>query len=72
MLLTGAYPRDAAKYRDPLQMVLEGEIIPIENRDEPIPKKLAAAVNKSLALDPEQRFPDADAMLDALAKISEE
>jgi serine/threonine-protein kinase len=58
-MLTGQLPRDLPRGVDPIQVVLEGKIVPIRRRDASIPKKLAEVIDRSLALKPQDRFQDA-------------
>jgi eukaryotic-like serine/threonine-protein kinase len=50
-MLTGLPPRDFGK-RDPLQVILQDEAVPILERDPNIPKPLAAVIDRALWEDP--------------------
>lgn len=67
-LLTGWLPRDFPEGKDPLLVVLDGDVIPIRKRDASIPKALAAAIDHALAVNQKIRFQDATEFRDALAK----
>jgi serine/threonine protein kinase len=67
-LLTGWLPRDFPKGKDPLLVVLDGDVIPIRKRDAGIPKPLATVIDRALHTNPRSRFQDATAMKDAMAQ----
>lgn len=48
---------------DPIIMVLEGVIVPIDKRLPAIPPFLANVINKAISIDPNQRYKDASEML---------
>jgi hypothetical protein len=68
-VLTGAYAREFPPKKDPVQVVLRDSPIPIRKRDANIPKNLASIVDRALADDPAERFADAGAMRQELAKL---
>ena len=68
-MLTGQLPRDFPRGVDPMEVVLGGRIVPIRERDADIPKKLAEVIDRSLAVNPKDRWQDAAQMLDALGKV---
>lgn len=55
----------AVKDSDFMTAVLNHDLIPLAERNPRIPRPLAAAVDRALARDPGQRYPDAAAMLAA-------
>ena len=66
-LLCGAFIFDLPE--DPVAafgQVLEGEPIPIRSRRVDVPERLAAVIAKGLSKDPADRFPSAEAMVEAL------
>jgi len=67
-LLTGEFPRDFGKGKDPFAVVLAGEIVPIRKRNREIPASVAAVIDKALSRDPYHRYKDGGDMRRALAK----
>ncbi len=65
-LLTGAFPFDFPQKRDPMDVILNDEVIPIRKRLAAIPNPLAAAIDKAVAKKHKDRFPDAGALLRAI------
>ncbi|HXD87942.1 MAG TPA: FHA domain-containing serine/threonine-protein kinase [Urbifossiella sp.] len=66
-LLCGAFIFDLPE--DPVAafgQVLEGEPIPIRSRRVDVPERLAAVIAKGLSKDPADRYPSAEAMVEAL------
>lgn len=61
-------PRDFRRGVDPMEVVLGGRVVPIRERDAGISKKLAEVIDRSLAVNPKERYQDAAQMLDALGK----
>ena len=68
-LLTAQYPRDFDKGRDPFNVILEGNIVPIQDRDPSIPDALAAALDKALSNDVSERFQTAADFKAALTSV---
>lgn len=58
-MLTGRTPCDFPRGIDPVKIVLDGKVVPIRKRDSKLPKKLAAVIDQSLAVNPKDRFQDA-------------
>ncbi len=58
-LLTGAYPRDFPRGRDPWQVVLQTQPVPIRQRESSIPKKLAEVIDLALVDSPAIHFKSA-------------
>ncbi len=67
-LLTGEYPFNFDNKRDPLDVVLNDEIVPIRKRMGNIPSRLAETVDRSLSKDVKKRFKDARELLRELKK----
>ncbi|HEV7406294.1 MAG TPA: FHA domain-containing serine/threonine-protein kinase [Chthoniobacteraceae bacterium] len=67
-MLTGQVPRDFPRGVDPMEVVLGGRIVPLRERDAALPKKLAEVIDRSLAMNPQERYQDAAQMLEALVK----
>jgi len=68
-MLTGQTPRDFLPGRDPIEIILRSEIVPIRRRDKGIPKKIAEVIDRALANTPKLRFQDAAEMREALVKV---
>lgn len=66
-MLTGRFPRDFPRGRDPVQIVLQIPAVPIRTRDSSIPPRVAEVIDRALEEKPENRFPDAGGLLKALA-----
>jgi len=68
-LLTQEFPRTAVPERDPIDVVLEDQIVPIQKRGVDVPRAVAKVINRSLSSDLERRYPAAGDMLHALEKV---
>jgi tRNA A-37 threonylcarbamoyl transferase component Bud32 len=68
-MLTGDFPRPIKPGQDPVDIILNGDIVPLCQRYPQIPKDLAAVIDHSLAQDPKDRYQTAGDMLKALAKV---
>jgi pSer/pThr/pTyr-binding forkhead associated (FHA) protein len=68
-MLTGYFPYPFAQGRDPIDVILNEPVVPIEKRDKTIPTKLAAWLNASLAVDPKKRIQSAADVLSLLRSI---
>lgn len=65
-LLTGKYPYRFDPQRDPIDIILNEQPIPIGQRMPNLPTNLAAMIDKSLSRDPAKRYADATKLLSAL------
>lgn len=65
-LLTGAFPFDFPAKRDPMDVILNEDVVPIRKRLASIPKPLAAAIDRSVTKKDKGRFHDAGELLSAL------
>jgi predicted Ser/Thr protein kinase len=65
-LLTGAFPFDFPAKRDPMDVILNDEVIPIRKRIATIPKPLADAIDRAVTKIHKNRFVDAGELLRAL------
>ena len=65
-LLTDQLAYDFGRKIDPLVMILEQDIVPIQQRKPSIPTPLATAIERSMRKDPTQRYRDAGEMRRAL------
>ncbi len=68
-LLTGEFPRNFSYGKDPLDVILNGDIIPIARRDTTIPRELAEIVDRAVRNDPAERYQHAGEMLSALKRV---
>lgn len=64
--LTGAYPRDFPARKDPWQVVLQTDPVPIRHRDRTIPTGLAQVIDQALRDQPTIGFPSAAELRQAL------
>lgn len=67
-MLTGEIIWDFSKGKEPLLVILEGEIKPIRDVNPHIPWKLADVIDHALILRSDDRYPDAGEMLKAMKK----
>jgi serine/threonine-protein kinase len=65
-LLAGRFPHDFGKRKDRLAVILEDTPVPLAQVCPAAPAGLAEVVHRALAKDPNGRFPDAEAMRQAL------
>jgi hypothetical protein len=68
-LITGEFPRDFSHGRDPLEVILHGEIVPIRKREASIHEELAEIIDHSVQNEPEDRYQHAGEMLSALKRF---
>ena len=62
-MLTGAFPYSFTKERDPIDVILNDDIVPIRKRDAAIPKALAEVIDRALAIDRKKRPQNAGELL---------
>ncbi len=62
-LLTGEFPRNFVHGKDPLDVVLNGDIIPIRSRDSSIPVEIAEIIDRSVRTNPVDRYQHAGEIL---------
>jgi serine/threonine-protein kinase len=65
-LLTGAFPFEFTAKRDPMDVILNDDVIPIRKRLAAIPKPLAAVIDRAVTKKHKDRFLDAGEFLAAL------
>jgi pSer/pThr/pTyr-binding forkhead associated (FHA) protein len=65
-MLTGAFPLEFSRARDPVNVILNDEPVPIRTREPSIPPGVAAVIDRALAIEPAERFQSAAAMKAAL------
>ena len=67
-MLTGAFPYPFTKERDPIDVILNDDIVPTGQRDKAIPKNLCAVLDKALEKKARDRYQTAAEMLAAMRK----
>ena len=67
-LLTGTFPYPFSKDRDPIDVILNDDIVPIGQRDKTIPRNLCAVLDKALEKKAKDRYQTAAEMLAAVEK----
>ena len=67
-MLTGCTPFNFPPGKDPIIVVLQQKPTPIKQRLAGIPAQLAQVIDNALLDRPEQRYPDAGALLEAIEK----
>lgn len=65
-LITGTYPRDFPKEKDPWMIVLKEAPVPIRQRDPSFPRKLAEVIDTALCDNPTIPFKEANALKHAI------
>ena len=65
-LLTGKFPYRFDPKRDPIDIILNENPVPIRDRMPGLEKNLAAVIDKALIRNPKDRFPDAGKLLAAI------
>jgi pSer/pThr/pTyr-binding forkhead associated (FHA) protein len=68
-MLTKSYPRDFVRGRDPVEIILHGEIIGIRKRLPSFPRSVAEVIDRSLENKAADRYQDAGEMLEALKRV---
>jgi len=68
--LTGAYPRDFPRGKDPWQVILQAEPVPIRRREPDVPAPLAKVVDEALRENSKNAFVTADELRSALLMCS--
>lgn len=68
-ILTGQVPRDIPEGKDPIDVILHGNIIPIRKRDSGIPKGVAEVIDRALSDNITERYQNAGEMRKALEKV---
>ena len=65
-MLTGTFPYPFSNERDPIDVILNDDIVPIRQRDKTLPKNLCAVLDKALEKKAKDRFQTAAEMLAAI------
>lgn len=69
-MLTGSVPYDFSDIdEDPLKVVAEGRVIPLEDRMAGLPEPLVVAIDRCLSTDPDDRYASCVDMLEALELV---
>lgn len=68
-MLTGAFPYPFTKERDPIDVILNEDVVPIRKRDKSLPSSLATVLDKALAKRSKERFQIASEFLQALMPV---
>lgn len=68
-MLTGKTPRDFPPGQAQAEVVMRGEIVPIQNRNASIPVNLAGVIDRAVARDAKDRHQTAEEFHDALMKV---
>jgi len=66
-MITGNLAYDLTAFSSPFEMILEGKVIPVEERLPSLEPALAATINRALAIEAEQRWQTAGEFRNALA-----
>ena len=65
-MLTGAFPYPFSKERDPIDVILNEDVVPIRKRDASLPKAFATVLDRALSKDRKNRPQNAAELLAAL------
>jgi pSer/pThr/pTyr-binding forkhead associated (FHA) protein len=65
-MLTGQLPYEFSQSRDPIDVILNDNVVPIHKRDTSLPVALADVLDKALAKEVNERYQTAAEMLDAM------
>jgi len=65
-LLTGAFPFDFLAKRDPMDVILNDDVVPIRDRCGSIPKKLATIIDRAVTIKDKKRYQNAGEFLRTL------
>ncbi|HEU5229923.1 MAG TPA: serine/threonine-protein kinase, partial [Ktedonobacteraceae bacterium] len=65
-ILTGAYPRSQQPGQDPLNAILQNEVVPLRQRAPSIPAPVAEVIDRALASIERDRYQDGGEMYEAL------
>jgi eukaryotic-like serine/threonine-protein kinase len=65
-LLTGAFPFEFAEKRDPMDVILNDDVVPIRKRNPSLPRPLATAIDRAVTKKHKDRYPGAGEFLKAL------
>ena len=68
-MLTGAFPYSFSAKRDPIDVILNDDVVPIRQRNASVPKEMASVLEKSLTKKIKDRYQTASEMLAALKAL---
>ena len=68
-ILTGKFPYRFDPKRDPIDIILNKNSVPVRDRMPGLPSELAVVIDKALVRNPKARFPDAGKLQAALLKL---
>jgi hypothetical protein len=68
-MLTGAFPYPFSNKRDPIDVILNEDVVPIRKRDKTLPTPLATVLDKALARKTKDRYQSASELLAALSQV---
>ena len=69
VMLTGQFPYDFRRGRDPIEVILNDAVVPVRKRDARLPANVAAVIDRALAREAKDRYPDGGALRQALAQV---
>ncbi len=67
-MLTGCFPYPFTEKRDPIDVILNEQVVPLGKRDGSLPKALCEVIDQSIAIKPEERYGSAHEMFVALIR----
>lgn len=67
-MLTGAFPYPFSKERDPIDVILNEDVVPARQRDKTLPRNLCAVLDNALEKEAKDRYQTASEMLAAIKK----
>jgi serine/threonine protein kinase len=70
-LLTGEFPRDFERRKEPIQQALKNPVVPVRQRDSSIPTAVAEVIDTALSDEKHNRYQDGSEMLFALTRALE-
>jgi hypothetical protein len=68
-LLCGAHPRQFTRGRDPIEVILQDDAVPLRQRAPEIPPAIAAIIDRALDNAPDRRYQDAGEMRQAMESV---
>ncbi len=68
-VISGTAPHEGNTLEEMVERVTDGDVRPLTEREPAVPRDLAAIVNKAMALEPSQRYPNAQGFADDLRRF---
>jgi pSer/pThr/pTyr-binding forkhead associated (FHA) protein len=65
-MLTGQLPYEFSQGRDPIDVILNDDVVPVRKRNHSIPKPLAQVIDRAIHIEAKKRYQTAGEMLDDL------